>query len=490
MSGISNTSDIFRCLSECGVGIIYSPSVQRLDIPDELIDTIEIEPQTLCIKDPSGHLKIPEKVFKDILALPYNKLVHSIGAPVGGSLLPEADQIALINYSANLFKSPWVTEHLSFNATTEFNTGFFLPPCQTDEGLELTIKNIKYLQSELNRPLAIETGVNYLKPNSYEMEDGLFVSEICKATGCGILLDIHNLFANQLNGRQSIEEFIKQIPVDLVVEVHIAGGTTFNELWLDSHSGPIDDRLMRLTAAFLPEFKNLKAITYEVFDSYVPVVGAKTISGELERIRDLWEGRSKFSGKEKHIPENARFIQEMNRSYNQPEWETSLANQVIGREPTNNLSFISSGNEERIRLYQYLINEFRAGMVTRIFKLTCTYMMLVLGMDVFSIIIKDFWKQYPPEQLSYKEAQHFAEYLQNKQYKLPWLYRLLDYEEATLNTLLKGTIHTVTFDMDPTPMFRALTEGKLPDTLGKSGIYEIEITPESQSDIQWLTMNS
>jgi len=130
----------------------------------------------------------------------------------------------LNKYENVFFDSPWVTEHLSFNAITEFNTGFFLPPCQTQQGLEIAIKNIKILQDEIQRPIAIETGVNYLKPNNREMNDGAFVSAIIEATGCGTLLDIHNLFANQLNGRQSIANFLKEIPLEHVVEMHIAGG--------------------------------------------------------------------------------------------------------------------------------------------------------------------------------------------------------------------------------------------------------------------------
>jgi len=485
MDSIEKKIQELQCLPQLGVGIIYSPKITAIDFPKGLIDTLEIEPQTLCIRNENNHLKIPTSVFEEIQAMPYNKLVHSIGAPVGGNLTPTAEQISLINYAADLFNSPWVTEHLSFNAITEFNTGFFLPPCQTDKGLEQAIRNIKHLQNQINRPIAVETGVNYLKPNSQEMDDGAFVAKLCKETGCGILLDIHNLFANQLNGRQSIESFLRDIDLAHVVEIHIAGGTELNDLWLDSHSGPIDERLLAITREILPELTNLKAITYEIFDSYIPVVGDTVIISEMTKVRDLWENRTQkhpISENEK-LPKSVYNVQQLNKEFEPLEWEQLLGNLVIGRSVEGHVN-----DSERIEVYQKLIKEFRASMVAKIFKLTTRYMMLVLGMKVFASILNDFWKHYPPEQLSHKEAKNFSEYLENKGYNLPWLDRLLRYEVAILDTLMQEKSHIVHFDADPTPMFNALSQGKLPEQIGALGDYEIEITPE-ESTTEWMILN-
>ena len=474
-----------ECLPQTGVGIIYSPAIINIDFPKGLIDTLEVEPQTLCIRNRTDKLQIPTRVFEEIAAMPYNKLVHSIGAPVGGSLPASEEQLNLIKYSAGLFDSPWVTEHLSFNAITEFDTGFFLPPCQTEQGLKQAIQNVRVLQEKIGRPIAVETGVNYLKPNNKEIQDGTFTGMLARETGCGILLDIHNLFANQLNGRQSIKEFLKQIPLDQVVEMHIAGGTELNGLWMDSHSGPIDKRLLALTREILPELTNLKAITYEIFDSYVPVVGDPLIIREMETVRDLWDTRSKgYSPSTKEeMPKGVIHVQKLNKEYEPEEWEQLLGYEVIGHTANSK----GTEQQERFEIYQKLIREFRASMVAKIFKLTTRYMMLVLGVDVFSVILRDFWSKYPPEQLSHKEAKNFAEYLRNKDYKLPWLDRLLKYEVAVLNTLMDEQTRVVHFDADPTPMFNALSQGKLPEYIGALGDYEVEITPD-EIKTEWMVL--
>ena len=478
-------SNKFKCLPELGVGIIYSPSIEHIQFPEGLIDTLEIEPQTLCIRNKDGQLIAPKEVFDAIAAKPYHKLVHSIGAPVGGSLAPADDQLKLIQYAADIFNSPWVTEHLSFNAVTEFNTGFFLPPCQTEKGLQQAVANVNRLQNAIDRPIAVETGVNYLRPNNKEMSDGQFVQQLCKATGCGILLDVHNLFANQLNGRESIHEFLKQIDLEHVVEIHIAGGTELNGLWLDSHSGPIDKRLLAITRELLPDLPNLKEITYEIFDSYVPVVGDAVILKEMEDVRKLWDERKTpyTISESERMPNGIRSVQEMNQELNPVAWEDMLGSLVIGKE----LETPGFGETSRISLYQSLIREFRASMIARIFKLTTRYMMLVLGKEAFTVVLMDFWNNWPPEQLSYKEALNFSQYLQNKAFSLPWLNRLLDYEVALLNTLMDNELRIVAFDADPTPMFNALSRGELPEEMGESGAYEIEILPE-ENHAEWITL--
>ncbi|NNE76093.1 MAG: DUF692 family protein [Pricia sp.] len=482
---VDKQSSQLKCLPELGVGIIYSHSIERIAFPEGLIDTLEIEPQTLCIRDKNDQLKIPKEVFNTIAAMPYHKLVHSIGAPIGGSLSPAEDQLSLIRYATDLFDSPWVTEHLSFNAVTEFNTGFFLPPCQTEKGLQQAITNITCLQNALDRPIAIETGVNYLRPNNLEMPDGQFVAELCKATGCGILLDIHNLFANQLNGRQSIVEFLQQIDLEHVVEIHIAGGTELNGLWMDSHSGPIDKRLLAITREVLPKLYNLKEITYEIFDSYIPVVGDALIINEMESVRRLWEERKTpyTIPESERMPDTVRAVQQMNQELDPVQWENILGSLAIGRK----IETQSFSDTTRIDTYHYLIREFRASMIARIFKLTTRYMMLVIGKKAFAVVLQDFWSGYPPEQLSYKEALNFSDYLFDKNFSLPWLNRLLRYEVALLKTLMDNEIRIVDFDADPTPMFNALSQGKLPNTVGELGHYEVEILPEEEK-AEWLAV--
>src|SRR3546814_9433760 len=86
---------------------------------------------------------------------------------------------------------PWVSEHLAFlragRGRQAFNTGFLLPPLQSRETIETSVRNIRQLQAAIGRPLAFEIAANYLKPLPGEMTDGEFIAEIAERADCGIL---------------------------------------------------------------------------------------------------------------------------------------------------------------------------------------------------------------------------------------------------------------------------------------------------------------
>src|SRR4030095_9352172 len=161
-----------------GVGITYSSViVPLLERRPELFGVVEIEPQTTWIRtpDPARPYIVREEVVEHLLALPGRTLIHRVGAPVGGSVRPDAAQFALLRDAMRRFDAPWISDHLSFNQTPEFATGFFLPPRQTPAGIEMVAEAIRDLRRAVGAPLAVETGVNYLRPRADEMRDGEFV---------------------------------------------------------------------------------------------------------------------------------------------------------------------------------------------------------------------------------------------------------------------------------------------------------------------------
>ena len=125
---ISNVSGSARCRYHVPEAIV--PLLERRP---ELFPVVEIEPQTTWIRTAvaASPYRVKEEVIERLLSLPGQKLIHSVGTPVGGSVRPEPAQLALLRDAIARFEAPWVSDHLSFNQTPEFATGFFLPPRQT-----------------------------------------------------------------------------------------------------------------------------------------------------------------------------------------------------------------------------------------------------------------------------------------------------------------------------------------------------------------------
>ena len=468
-------------LPELGVGITYSSAIEPLlDRHADLVDVIEIEPQTTWLETQSNSApyRIIDQVIEHIIELPFRKIVHSIGVPVGGTVPPESTQLTLLQQTIRQLDAPWVSEHLSFNATPDFRTGFFLPPRQTQKGVETAVAAIKTLKQTLHTPIAVETGVNYLRPRQDEMSDGAFVAAVVENASCGLLLDIHNIYANELNGRQSVDDFVAEIPLERVWEVHVAGGFEMEGYWLDAHSGAIPDPLFEKAKRIVAALPNLKAIIFEIYPAFVPVAGFDLIRMQLERLHELWRYRSQEPRRRpaqrwtscKGTPVRGDQV-------SPDEWERALGSLVIGREPDGALSQ-ELAVDPGVALVNRLALEFRASMIVNLLRRTSRLMMLALGQDVFLTILRDYWAKVPPRMFACSEAEAFADYLEALDLKVPQLAEILKFERAVLATLVNDQPRVVDFEMDPIPMLLALAEGHLPDKPSKAGHFEIEITPD------------
>jgi uncharacterized protein (UPF0276 family) len=431
-----------------------------------------------------------DDVLEHIAQLPGRKLVHSVGTPVGGSVRPESEQLALLRRTIDRLEAPWMSDHLSFNSTPEFRTGFFLPPRQTMSGVATVATSIRDLKAAFPVPVAVETGVNYLRPRTDEMLDGAFVAKVIETADCGLLLDLHNIFANALNGRQSMEEFLAQLPLDCVWEVHVAGGTEMDGFWLDAHSGAIPTALFDIAKQIIPELPNLKAIIFEIFPSFVSVVGSETVLRQIERLHQLWDLREQANnhGRQAGARERREPVATDDR-VSPAEWEHALGALAIGRPPTDDVAR-DLAVDRGVDVIRRLICEFRASMIVNVLRLTARLMMLSLGEDVFRVILYDFWSKVPPQQYASTEAQEFAKYLQLLDLKVPQLSKTLEFECAVLSTMLDETARVVSFDFNPLPLLGALAEGRLPTTSGEPGDFEIEVTPEGVGSATGMDLES
>jgi uncharacterized protein len=473
-----------------GVGITYSEAiVPLLDRCPELFPVVEIEPQTTWIRtgNPAAPYRVKEEVIERLLSLPGQKLIHSVGTPVGGSVRPEPAQLALLSEAIAQFESPWVSDHLSFSHTPEFATGFFLPPRQTLAGVTTVTRSIQDLQQFLNVPVAVETGVNYLRPRSDELRDGEFVRCVSETADCGLLLDLHNIFTNALNGRQPLDAFVDELPLERVWEVHLAGGMELDGFWLDAHSGAIPDALYAVAEQVIPKLPNLGAIIFEIFPSFVPVVGLDLVEEQIRRLHALWQRRTPrvTPAAMSSLPAVVRApsVHPADGEQVMPDaWERALGALVIGRSSGGELTRQLVG-DPGVRVISGLIYEFRASMVVGTLRLTSRLVMLALGPDAFRTILADYCQKVPPQSFGSVEADAFGRYLRDLNLPIPHIAKVLEFEQATLATLTDDQPRVVTFDFEPLPLLRALAEGRLPAETGQPGHFEIELTANGQTSL-------
>ncbi len=466
-------------LPEQGVGVTYSSALEALirDSP-ALFQVLEVEPQMFWLetRDADRPFRVLDRLFERIATLPGRKLVHSVGAPVGGTVPPDPRQFPLLRQVISTLGAAYASEHLSFNSTHGFNTGFFLPPRQTPSGVSRAVASIARLRDAIQVPLAVETGVNYFRRRTDEMGDGEFFAAVAEGADCGILLDLHNLFANEVNGRQTIEEFLSALPLERVWEVHLAGGMERDGYYLDAHSGGVADRLFDISRDIVARLPNLKTIIFEIFPSFLPITGLDLVKTEVQRLHELWTLRGTAAGI--GFRRRTQVLPPIPSSSSEPEeWELSVGQLAVGQEPRLPLG-ADLAIDPAVPVVRRLIREFRGSMLVGVLPLTCRLLILTLTEEVFLTILDDFWTRRTPRQYASAEAEEFAAYLRSLNLKVPSLAKILEFETAVIHTLADDLPRVVAFDFNPFPLLEALSDGKLPERESERGLYEIEVTPQ------------
>ena len=325
-----------------------------------------------------------------------------------------------------------MSDHLSFNQTPEFATGFFLPPRQTIAGVSTVTRSIRDLQESLSVPVVVETGVNYLRPRSDELRDGNFVRRVSEAADCGLLLDLHNVFTNALNGRQPLDAFLDDLPLERVWEVHLAGGMELDGFWLDAHSGAIPDALYSVAEQLIPRLPNLGAIIFEIFPSFVPVVGLDLVEEQIDRLHALWRRRAPLVtqpsvAQSLPIVVSSPGVSVASQDAEMPDtWERALGSLVIGRSSNGDL-LRELGADPGVKLIAGLIFEFRASMVVGTLRLTSRLLLLALGQTAFLNNSARLLPEDPAAVVRISlQAEAFDRYIRELHLEVPHLAKVLE----------------------------------------------------------------
>jgi uncharacterized protein (UPF0276 family) len=426
-----------------GVGLVWWPVLDELCRQEEgLVDVIEAEPETFWLRKSDG------RGFRSLLSqalrhLPQPKLLHGVGAPIGGSCPPPDGHLLALAADIAELHPEYVSEHLSITRfrpspdSCPASVGFMLPPLQSQAGVSLAAANICRHRAALGGiPLAVETPVNYLPPAPDEWPDGAFVAAVAESADCAILLDLHNVLCNARNGRQSIAEFCDAIPLDRVWELHLAGGESEGGLFLDAHAGLAEPELMEIAADLVPRLPNLRAINFEIMPERVAEVGLAAVGAQLGRMRDLWNRRV---ASHEGLENRPRPWPSAQPALNDPEaWETLLGC-AINRLPQPAIDEASAmwwrACNPAIEIYRALVGEGRASAVTSAAPHTTRELLRNYGGARTRDILADHWRQSLPGYTSADEARTFFKFLSDTNHSLPGLADAIASDLADLDRL-------------------------------------------------------
>jgi uncharacterized protein len=169
----------------------------------------------------------------------YPIVMHGVSLSIGSTDPLNFEYLNKLRDLARVTKALWVSDHVCWTGVAGRNTHDLLPIPYTEQSLAHVIDRIRVVQDVLERPLVLENPSTYVTFADSTMPEAEFLTRMTEATGCGLLLDVNNVYVSCFNHDQDPFEFLRAIPHERVVQFHLAGHTNRVTHLIDTHDGRV-----------------------------------------------------------------------------------------------------------------------------------------------------------------------------------------------------------------------------------------------------------
>lgn len=181
----------------------------------------------------------------DRLAERYPIVLHGVALSIGGTDPLDRDYLAAVARLAGRVRPLWISDHVCWTGVAGTTTHDLLPLPFTEEVLAHVVRRIREVQDRLERPLVLENPSTYLSFSASTMPEWEFLARMAEEADCGLLLDVNNVYVSSVNNGFDPVSYLRAVPADRIVQVHLAGHTHNGTHVVDTHdravSGPVWD---------------------------------------------------------------------------------------------------------------------------------------------------------------------------------------------------------------------------------------------------------
>ncbi|HMZ11845.1 MAG TPA: DUF692 domain-containing protein [Plasticicumulans sp.] len=169
--------------------------------------------------------------------------LHGVGLGLGNADGLDRGHLARLQALVARVEPGWVSEHLCWTAAGGQHLNDLLPLPMSEEALALVCRHVQQVQEALGRPLLVENVSRYLDFAASVIPEGEFLAELVARTGCGLLLDVNNLYVNHVNHGDDPLAIVAALPAAAIGEIHLAGHSRREvrgqALLIDTHDAPV-----------------------------------------------------------------------------------------------------------------------------------------------------------------------------------------------------------------------------------------------------------
>jgi uncharacterized protein (UPF0276 family) len=224
----------------------------------------------------------PRQILRDVRAV-YPVALHGVSMSLGSADGLDAAYLLRLRALVDEIDPLFVSDHLSWTRIEGFSSHDLLPLPYTEEALALVCANVDRAQAALGRSMLVENPSTYLAFAAADMTEWEFIDALCRRTGCGLLLDVNNVFVSAANHGFDARAYLDGIPADRVRQIHLAGHSQGMDMVIDTHDAPVCDGVWKLYAHILPRLGPV-ATMIERDDAIPPL---HELLGELANARGI-----------------------------------------------------------------------------------------------------------------------------------------------------------------------------------------------------------
>jgi uncharacterized protein len=195
-------------------------------------------------------------------------VMHGVSLSIGSTDRLDLDYLGKVRALAEKTCPAWVSDHLCWTGVNGRVSHDLLPMPLNQASLAHVADRVRAVQDELGRPLVLENPSSYLEFRASDIPEWEFLGMLAEETGCGLLLDVNNVFVSSYNHGFDPTVYINALPARHIVQVHVAGPRRYRTHLLDTHDRPVPDEVWPLYA--LAQQRTAGVATLLEWDARIP----------------------------------------------------------------------------------------------------------------------------------------------------------------------------------------------------------------------------
>ncbi len=223
--------------------------------------------------------------FLDQIREQYPLVMHGVSLSIGSSDPLDFEYLQKLKTLKQRIQPQWISDHLCWTGINGKNAHDLLPLPYTEEVIAHVVERVLQVQDFLKERILLENVSSYVTYHQSTLTEWEFLSEIAERADCHILLDVNNIYVSSVNHEYDPLQYIKAIPIDRVLQIHLAGHSNMGDCIIDTHDHDVINPVWDLYAAALQRFGQVSTMIER--DDNIPPLSELMV--ELNYARNISE---------------------------------------------------------------------------------------------------------------------------------------------------------------------------------------------------------